>query len=280
MLLGLFSSQNVLPPQPIPLAATRFVILEMPREIPQLINRPPGARRPLLAWQEGDRKACLYYQIPTSEMPGKIFFQRLGESTRKECHWNSSEHEFLLREGLSSLRISFVAAKNKVRLIYNKGQKEHRETWDLFNGVSDAPKKWKRYSNGAPERAIPGVYFVPKNNHRDRLLLLGKKSDRYKNGDAVLCHQFNSRCEEVLAFQCQRCRHGYFEVLTKNCPGKTQKFCGQNRCGEFGEPACLRGFRHHDSTAPASLCRENTPHAFCQIGHKVVCNSKGELICR
>ena len=277
LLIGLISPEPVLSPHPIPLAATNFVILEMSREIPQLINRPPGARRPLLGWYEGSRKACLYYHIPTKENSGRVFFQYQKDQIGQKCHWDSTGREFLVREGLANLRASFVETKNQVRLIYSKSQKEHRETWDLFNGVSSSAKKWERYSNGAPERAIPGVYFVPEKGHGDGPSLLGKKNDRYKNGDAVLCHQFGPDCKEVFAFQCQRCRYGYFEVLTNICPGKTQKYCGRNRCGEFGEPACLRGFRH---TNPTSLCTEKTPHAFCQIGLNVACNSKGELICR
>ncbi len=269
----------------IPLAATEFILLDMPAgEMPVPLNRPVGARRPLLSWRENQRRACLYYQVPTQRFPGKVFFQYLPLESDGVCRWRSGEREYVMLEGLTSLRAHFVPSRNRVHLFFlqkgQKNQKEQHRAWPLLNGVAPQRQKWKRYDSGSLTRAITGVYFVGR-GERQGLSLWGKKGDRYKNGDVVACQRFGPNCREMIPFQCERCRYGQFEVLTRNCLGQTQKFCGRNRCGEVGGPACLRGFRHTNLKISAdTLCREDNPYAFCQQGLKMVCNALGDLVCR
>ena len=40
---------------------------------------------------------------------------------------------------------------------------------------------------------------------------------------------------------CSNCPFGDFEVVGKSCPAGRVKFCGPNKCGEKGWPACVRG---------------------------------------
>ena len=54
----------------------------------------------------------------------------------------------------------------------------------------------------------------------------------YIDNTAVVCHDPKSE------FRCDKCKYGWYEGISKE---GVIRFCGEDRCGERGMPACPRG---------------------------------------
>ena len=262
----------------IPLSSWDFNFFHKEKEIFHSLTAPPEARRFILSWQKGGEYFCLFYQVPRASSYGRIFFQK---QILKNCLWDPHLKENTLLEKLSSLKIAFSSEAKGLKLVYQREGQTKEEFWPLPNMQN--PKREKKHSSRLFERGIPGVFF-PGHQYKSPSLW-GSQNDNYREGTALLCHDFDKTCKEKMPFQCERCRYGWFEVVGYGCAQGGRKFCGRNRCGQRGQPACLRGFRHIvDSLSlekkRGPLCRDDSPMAFCQIGLRVICDSRRILVCR
>jgi hypothetical protein len=108
--------------------------------------------------------------------------------------------------------------------------------------------------------------------------MIGEASDNYLDGTSKNCHKVNEKCESEEEFSCDQCRYGWYEVVPTKCALSGDKFCGIDKCGEKGFPACFRGYKF-DKRQIFSGCTPENNSAFCQKGLSVICDSKGVLIC-
>lgn len=93
--------------------------------------------------------------------------------------------------------------------------------------------------------------------------------DRYLDKKQRFCHQFDMNCKEVMPFNCDSCKYGWYEVVGKGCPNGSPKVCGISQCGQRGEPACPRGY---------SIGSKNES-GFCERGLKQIYDENEILIC-
>ncbi len=274
LLIGLISLSFGQAFAQIPIEAWDFEFFQVVQGAPQLISHPPGARKLLLAWREEGRRTCFFYKIPRQGKGGRLFVQY--QSNSSDCSWAPQLKNRILLEDLSSLQIAYSQKRGGLKLAYKKGELFQEVFWPMFNLQKKVD--WERYSSGAPERFIPGVFFP--GNGEGKQNLLGALEDNYKDGTAILCHGFNEKCQETKAFQCDLCRYGWFEIVGYGCSSGERKFCGQDRCGEHGQPACPRGFRYGARRKGSRVCQNDSPAVFCQEGLRALCDSQKILICR
>ncbi len=125
-------------------------------------------------------------------------------------------------------------------------------------------------------------------------LSVGGIEDSYLLKNAILCYGVDKDCREVKQNSCHLCRYGSFEVITQSvCSRGGSRFCGVNKCGTSGNPACLRGlslafeFVEDERVEEASLdiandknCIEQQKRGFCNVGLYPVCDEHGILVCQ
>ncbi|MCO4793172.1 MAG: hypothetical protein KC493_05650 [Bacteriovoracaceae bacterium] len=142
---------------------------------------------------------------------------------------------------------------------------------------------WKRFSNNLSDNIFKGV-FVSKSlkpSSRRANQTLGKIADNYRDKKIEVCHEFARDCTETMSFRCDKCRYGWYSAIgVSTCPGQYIRFCGVNRCGERGQPACPRGIESARKMEidNAMLCYDGSPLGFCRRGLKTVCDGR-TLIC-
>jgi hypothetical protein len=68
--------------------------------------------------------------------------------------------------------------------------------------------------------------------------------DRFIDGKTIRCHKVGDDCQSEGEYKCHLCRYGWFEVIRSNCKTKRDKYCGIDRCGQKGFPACVRGVNY------------------------------------
>jgi hypothetical protein len=98
---------------------------------------------------------------------------------------------------------------------------------------------------------------------------LGRLSDRFSRGSSIRCEQVSKDCRTIGENRCDECRYGWYQVVDYQCAQGGSKFCGQNHCGEKGEPACPRGSKVV-SVEEAGIC-QNDLTAVLNADHILVC---------
>ena len=203
-------------------------------------------------------KRCLFYKTPYKS-GGEI---RLGD----DC--SNAYSNPILFQGVKD----FIVRYKDFKTILEFGTvRNHHLEFFHFNVQKNLP--FKRYDSPVNKSYRTGILL-------GWPLKIGKKgraADNYKNGSARLCHGVNQDCQNELEYSCDRCRFGFFEVLDFKCPQGGSKYCGRDRCGEMGQPACLRGFRVNGVVS--SSCVDGWKAGFCQQGLRSVCDEKGVLVC-
>lgn len=269
------------------------------------ITKPPFTAQSLIEFEtigdNGNARGifCLVYRIPSAKGEGgrlKMTENPCGEKEEgpalrlggiKDLYLElSATPKDSIRKGEKirpfHLALAFEKSKKKYLLeipllnlsreeIYLKGSKNLRTT-----SVSSA-----RFSNGLSSSYAPGVIFFPiieEKRISHKVEMIGEISDNYPNGSSKYCHKVNEKCQSENEFSCERCRYGWFEVVPTKCPLAGDKFCGVDRCGEKGHPACFRGLKFERGLG-FSGCNPENKSAFCQKGLTLVCDTKGVLIC-
>lgn len=217
------------------------------------------------------KKCCLFFQRPFKGVQGKLWlsFVNLNE----ECALNT---DALLTEGVDDLNVELQGpTKNSYLLLKSKmGNSEQLLKIPLVNLKNRPPYKY------AEQEKITGFSPLLKIVHdNSSLFKIGKEDDAYSKKNAKRCFQVNENCETVGENLCEFCRYGWFEVVDYACPQGGSRFCGENKCGEKGEPACPSGKKVF-SLEGVNLCFDDSEAGFCQGDLRPVCNEENILICR
>ena len=202
---------------------------------------------------------CLFYKTPYKG-DGEI---RMG----RDC--SNAYSNPVLFSGVKKFKVEY---ENFRTVLEFQTHQRHRLEYIHFNVQRDRP--FKRYDSPVNQSYRTGLLMGgwPLETGKK-----GKVGDNYKNGSALLCHQVGQDCQDIVEYSCDRCRFGFFEVVDFKCPQGGSKYCGRGRCGEVGQPACLRGYGVNQ--VAESVCVENWNAGFCRQGLRRICDSRGVLIC-
>lgn len=203
-------------------------------------------------------KWCAFYKTPFNKNKGIL---RYVEKSSQKCSFDKN----IRREipGISSFKLS-LSSNEKINLRLTIDSEII--TYHLFNYRIDT--KFSAFQSQL-KKSYFGNVFVGGG-------LESLKEKFLKDGQ--LCHGVNIECKDVVANKCDMCVSGSFEVVDFNCPQGGSKYCGENKCGEKNQPACLRGYKVLDTKLP-SLCFNGSPAGFCEPGLETFCNDDGILVC-
>ena len=196
-------------------------------------------------------KTCLFYKTP---------FHGAGE-VRMGDDCSSAYTNPILHADVKNFKVHYERFKTVLEFEANKNYR-----LEFYHYNLQRPEPFERYDSPVNK------------SYRTGLLLGGWP----QVGEAPLenkqsCHQVDENCRNVEEYACHRCPNGFFEVLNFKCPQGGSKYCGRERCGEVGFPACLRGFSVNDVTE--RRCVDDWQAGFCQQGLRKVCDERGVLVC-
>lgn len=83
-----------------------------------------------------------------------------------------------------------------------------------------------------------------------------------------LCHDVDDLCQERSPSRCHECAEGWYEIPNGCFQGP--KYCGRDRCGEKGMPACRRGMKYQKQEKKFE-CRTDPSFVYCSPGLMVQC---------
>lgn len=241
-----------------------------------LIERPPGIAQLIFQMKlpaEGGlsiKTHCVYYQVPYKKIEGKLIIDELkNESvcpdTPSDDSWINIDNIKNFKATLDAFKLhfDFDSSGKKVSWAFLLPNLEGGLIHQKYESVKE--KKWK--SGLSFLRTTPDTFLNQNNKY------LGKLSDRMSTGTAIRCEQVDKNCNIVGENRCDDCRYGWYQVVDYNCPQGGSKFCGQNHCGEKGEPACPRGYKVVDPLDPEEA-------GICQVDLTAVRNADKILICQ
>jgi hypothetical protein len=214
-----------------------------------VVARPPNTILDLFSYQAGGQIFCLTYRTPYTDIQGELTL------------WRGKCDDKLLKEAeikeIKELEIQYKVDEKKLSM-HLEMRKGSAHQIDVTN-----------------RNRIYFGQFTPAKRES-----MGTNPDlKYKDGEATFCHRMNENCQEVISNQCDRCAYGWYEVVDYSCPGVGgSKICGPSRCGERGEPACVRGLQH--GVPPFDICSEGSNAGFCQKGLETICDENKILICK
>lgn len=266
----------------------------------KVIERPFGIFMNLLKLtnlDHGGEKSdfCLFYQIPMKDKSDGTL--RLTHSDLGQCKDNFDEKIIAEIEAIKDLKV-FIYDEDTILdrkrfeaqvlyFLFESNGKLETLQFPLLNYIGEPPPQWKRYSNSFENRRLKGIKVSSigmssqKNETRKILKTKGSFGDHYINNSLETCHNFNADCQETQEFSCHNCRYGWFSAIPNiSCDKVTLKFCGNNRCGEKGMPACVRGDQAsiRMGIQAKNRCYDGSPAGYCNQGLKTVCDGK-ILIC-
>ncbi len=267
------------------------------------ISRPFFTAQPILEFDSlGDdgksiKTYCLIFRIPTSKgfggwirlidnpcgKKGPEFITNLS-GVNKLFIWISSSSIQRGNEKIKPFTLTFI---------FEKDRKKYKIEIPLLNlskeeiFLKDSKKirpssvSTLRFSNGILPTLVPGVIFFPLENENQggkKTKMIGEIFDNYASGTSKICHRVNENCETVGDYLCDQCKFGWFETVPTKCSLTGDKFCGIDRCGEKGYPACFRGHKFGFKQT-VSGCNPENKSAFCLKDLNLICDPQGILIC-
>jgi hypothetical protein len=237
-----------------------------------IFDSPINTWLKILSWRESEAKSnhCLFYKVPKKGEKGSIaFLKDCAKLPQKKGAYFIERASFSFRK--DGEKTPYFVVKSKQKII--------SET-PLINSVWDKKRfSIQRYANSSGQKGVQGLWPITLDTIREGKSLKGEWEDDFSKKNAILCHSFNRACKEVLPYECDRCRYGWYEVVDYACPQGGRKFCGQNRCGERNRPACLRGHGWDLKAKKEDICSSKSSAGFCQKGLSLICNSDNILTC-
>lgn len=238
-----------------------------------VIERPPGISQLLFKMTipaEGGltlKTHCVYYQVPYKKISGKLSVEE--KKNEGACAETASGDSWVEVDNIKDFKM--VLDNYRLHFDFDKAGKKVQWSFllpNIENGLVHEkyePQKEKKWKSGLSFQRINSDSFLNQNNK-----YLGKLSDRMSKGTSIRCQQIDKNCHVVGEDRCDECRFGWYQVVDYNCPQGGSKFCGQNHCGEKGEPACPRG---------SKIVAEGE-EGICQSDLTPVMNADHILICQ
>lgn len=217
------------------------------------------------------KKYCLFFQRPFKETQGKIWLSFVNLT--EDCALNT---DALLTEGIEDLTLELQGPKknSQIAITSKIKQKDNSFKIPLLNLKERLPYKFAE-----SEKVIGFAPLLKVVNVNSTQFKIGSATDSYAKKTAKRCLKINESCETVGENLCDLCRYGWYEVVDYACPQGGSRFCGENKCGEKGEPACPSGKKVFGIEG-VSLCFDDSEAGFCEGDLRPVCNEENILICR
>lgn len=233
---------------------------------------------------KSSRVHCLNYRLPHLKK-GQTGTLKVVEISKNELCQNSffeSSFSELARVEKFNFSINNYTLSLNIKM---KSQKEEIALrFPLMNLESPEQFTKEKFANSATIRKNIGVSYWPLKDgtlqSKSKILevkMQGEIDSSFPDHTTIKCQTIDDNCSLVGKSTCDRCRYGWFEVIDSRCSTRFSRYCGPNRCGEKGWPACLRG-NEHFSTENEQVCFTGSKVGFCKKGLTTHCNS-GTLIC-
>lgn len=224
------------------------------------------------------RKHCVFYRVPLkNDRFNKLGILRVVEvDINKNCKVQYNNADFLEIVEIERLRITYRNRKLILKIKKIGGNKKY--SFLFLNIVRD--EKFKRYSSSGKNYSLPSTLIAP-GDFKQIIGLkdyIGESEDNYPERSMKTCHQMDENCNPIVEYQCDLCKLGWFNVIGSKCSSVLTKLCGDNRCGEKGWPACIKGYEYMGIDT-SSKCIPNHPSGFCNKGLTSHCDENGILIC-
>ncbi|MBL6989410.1 MAG: hypothetical protein ISR65_06515 [Bacteriovoracaceae bacterium] len=263
-----------------------------------------------------NRVQCLIYKVPYINVENSINkygVLKVVEITPDDnCKNHFSAKEVTSVSGIKNLRIYLTGESKKMgsgkRTIpsFTMGVSLNRyenNTWSetkwiyfpLMNAEAKSLKSAKqkkskklsyvkkRYHSSIVKRKNPGVLYFPLKDYLEGPAeisseLLGTIDDSYPDKTSIQCHKVDGNCQTIGDYICDRCRYGWYEVVGSACSKVKNKYCGPNKCGQRGWPACPRGYQYSRYIVTAG-CYAGNQSGFCQENLSTYCDENKVLVC-
>jgi hypothetical protein len=241
-------------------------------------------------------KLCIFYKIPNKSK------NSLGELriilVKSDCDNTFDKKPLAEIDKVQELLVHFnnedtiVDRKRFERstLYFEIKRNEESKTlnFPLYN-YSNKKDVYERYSPSFKNTLLKGMTLSAIGQHLNSSMkkvlenkkIIGKYEDNYLSNNLNVCHSYDKNCQVKIEYKCNECQFGWFNAIPNSkCARVTTKFCGRNRCGEKGMPACIRGY---EAAAKMGLeadngCYEDSPAGYCNSGLKATCDGN-HLIC-
>jgi hypothetical protein len=262
------------------------------------LSRPPSTFINLVGLHSLDenfkkKTYCLFYKVPQKSNKSLGRLQLI--STKKSCQNEINSKPIAFINGIQELMIHLndedtiverkMFFKNTLYIEFKKDEESRTLVFPLYNYSSKKKETFKRFSTSFNDNILKGIKISMTTRDLelipDPIKTIGEYSDTYLNHNLKICHNFDKRCKEISKYSCNKCKFGWFNVVgNNNCKNTTLKYCGRNRCGEKGMPACVRG---HEAALKMGLennngCYEYSPAGYCNVGLRTSCDGN-VLIC-
>lgn len=215
------------------------------------------------------KRFCLFFQRPYKKSRGQLWLSFVNIAD--EC---AIGIDSLRTIGIEKFSVQFVNKNTHILMTSAFKEKENVQKIPLLNFKEKLSLKY------AESEKISGFSpLLQLENNKIKPFKIGSREDSFLKKSAKRCHQVNEDCETVGENLCEFCRYGWYDVVDFACPQGSSKFCGENKCGEKGEPACPSGKKVFGIEG-VSLCFDDSEAGFCQGELRPVCNDENILICR
>lgn len=253
---------------------------------------------------EGEEAYCLNYQIPLKGKKGNLFFYKVN-NVRFSCDNLKQLSQLSVVKGISKLKLFYLLSgrKSKMRkyalkpfelsLLFEKNNESINLKLPLINirpsqvlvegkNIDNSGLYLKKKYKSSHERTyLNGAKLIRYiDTYIDKGAFLGNQKDTYSDNSSVQCRSVLKNCDLKAPDECHRCRYGWYEVVDHNCSIGGSRYCGRDRCGERGMPACLKGRSiFKEVNKKSTICYENSPFGYCQDHLRTSCDGNGVLIC-
>lgn len=225
----------------------------------KVIDRPSYTWIPLISFQASDiafenggylKRYCLFYRVPKL-VNNKLVengILRLGMTEDESCQ-KIIDSEVVELKNVNKFKIYFkgldrdsvkveVSQKKQLAYYHLMLAFEHQKKSESL----EVPLYNSKNKNEISLLRRSVLLWGDVESYQGSHFLLGKDSDDYLEDKVTACQLFDKNCNEEISFRCDRCRQGWFEVISANqCPQGGNKYCGKDLCGQKGYPACLGG---------------------------------------
>lgn len=211
------------------------------------IKEPRGAWSKIFELETNTSKFCLYFKPSKNINEVRVL--------KNDCSLTQIDN-YVLK--LSPI-YNFAFRKTQWGITLLIDQNEYRYQFINMN----KPKNYKIFDSSHANQLLAGM-------------IIGELKTK-KLTDNYFCYKVNNECETIQENICDLCLSSFYPVVSSNCRRKRSFMCGENKCGQINEPACIRGFKAVE--LELDYCMNDSPVAYCRDGLRVMCVNN-LLICR
>lgn len=217
-------------------------------------------------------KYCVLYKIPSKDKKGILKITEV--KILEKCTNDHRKDTISYFDAIEKLQITFI---NQEGWYLSFTVNDTIQKVPLLN-IHDPLRKLTTANSSASNKIDIGItYIADERGEKNFLSALGGWSDDFADGKATPCFRVDDKCKPVGRDLCQRCRFGWYTTVGQGCQ-KNNKYCGIDRCGEKGWPACARGIMW-SKQKEIDPCFHSDKVSFCQNDLIPQCNENNELIC-